>query len=115
LLGPARHKLIAGDPVELQDGTRVDTAEDPTTRLRDLAKRYRSETNPRPRRGKTTTPEERHLCARAQQKLRAVGMRDAKIEPRATKPGQPSNVRIMNVPLARLEELGQILVSVSGK
>lgn len=41
-----------------------------------------------PRRGRTTTPEERALAANIQRRLHALGVRSAKVTAVATKPGQ---------------------------
>ncbi len=62
-----------------------------------------------PRRGRTTTAEERALAASLEKKLHALGIRAAKVTAVATKPGRGGDVRIEHVPLAKLASLEKAL------
>lgn len=81
--------------------------------IRRFAKDIRSaHASGKPRRGRTTTAEERAHVARIAKALHAAGLKDATAEVLASKPGQVSFLRLGHVPLDRIAILARVLAKL---
>ena len=103
--------LLDGHPTVLPGDRVIDPLHDAVAKIEELAKEARSPRSSRTGRpiGRTTTPTERLVAARLQAGAHARGLLQAKVVAVATRPGQPSNVRIEGVPLAQVAVLGEVL------
>ncbi len=93
---------------KLPSGKRLDLSKASTRDIEAAASEIRAQKAP-PRRGKTTTADERERAAALQSALRAGGLDRARVIAVATKPGQSADVRIDRVPLAQLSALRKAL------
>lgn len=59
----------------------------------------------KPARGRTTTADERELAALLQKRLHHLGLERARVTAVATKPGQPGDLRIEHIPVAKVDVL----------
>jgi len=66
----------------------------------------------KPRRGRTTTAEERDYAEALQRALRAAGLAKATVEAVATKPGARSELRIAHVPIDRVADAAKAMSKV---
>jgi hypothetical protein len=66
--------------------------------------RHAHQKGSRPR-GRTTTPEERATAAHLQARLHELGVRTAKVDARATRPGQEAHLRIEGIPVSAKNKL----------
>lgn len=96
--------------VRLPNGVEIDTHTTSARHIERVAKELRDAQDAgRPRRGRTTTPAERAFAARLEKSLHAAGLTRATVEAVATKPGQPSDLRIAHVPVDRAGALAKAL------
>jgi hypothetical protein len=108
--------LVAKKKLRLTSGRVLDVEAAKAAEIRDAAReeRQRRQGDGNPRRGKTTTPEERALAAAVTRALHEAGIESARVSAVATKPGQVANVRIDRIPMDRLQAFGAVLEKVGG-
>ncbi|HEY8078180.1 MAG TPA: hypothetical protein VIF62_28830, partial [Labilithrix sp.] len=100
----------------LPHGKSLDVRTASTRAIEQAAKTIRQATRAaKPRRGRTTTADERALAAAAQRALRAAGLARAIVVAVATKPGEVSDLRIQHVPADRLSHLARALAALAKK
>ncbi len=101
--------------VKLADGETIDTRRASGRKIESAAKRERQFHAARrkgPRRGLTTTAEERALAAELQKQLRRRGLDRATVTAVATKPGRESDLRIEHVPCDALGHVAHVFLAV---
>lgn len=95
-------ELYRRGSVSVPGAGRIDTKKASVRRIDRAARALRdAHDRGKPRRGRTTTAEERSFAAMLAKKLHAADVRSATVEAVATKPGQPSALRIAHVPITR--------------
>jgi hypothetical protein len=100
---------LAGSVLRLPSGKRIDIAAASTRELRAAAKEIRhARGEARPRRGLSTTPEERAAAAALERSLRELGLTEARVSAVA-RHGAGAHVRIERVPLSDLPLLRKAL------
>jgi hypothetical protein len=109
--------LVLEKRVRLASGRVLDVEAARPTEIFEAAKEERLRRQSRekgPRRGRTTTPEERAIAKAIEKALHGAGIAGAKVAAVATKPGQVAEVRIEHVPMNRLKELGATILRAAG-
>lgn len=107
-------ELFAKGRVALPGGKRIDTRAASARGVDRAAKRVRdAHDRGKPRRGRTTTPEERGLAIALERALRSAGLSRVTVEAVATKPGAPSDVRIAHLPLSALAVAAKALAATA--
>jgi hypothetical protein len=96
--------------LRLPSGKKLDVAKASARALLEGAKEIRA-AGGKTRRGRTTTPAERAACAHLQAELRHLGVKEARVEAVATKPGQEASARIDRVPVSMLAGLGKAIAA----
>lgn len=95
---------LAAAKLSLPTGAKLDVKSSSTRDLRNAAKSIRA-TQARetpPKRGRTTTSEERALATKLEEALHTLGLPAARVTAVATKPGKPADIRIDRIPVASL-------------
>jgi hypothetical protein len=106
---------LATSVLKLPSGKRLPLAKASTRQIRDAAKAVRNEQAiQKPRRGVTTTAEERASVTALEQALNSLGLTEARVSAVA-KPGGGAHVRIERVPLASLRLLAKAIGSIGAK
>lgn len=105
---------LAKGVLTLPGGEQLHIARASAQQIRDAAKVLRargqkSGTSPKARRGRSASPEEREVASKLQARLRSLGADHATVTAVATKPGQPSVLRIDRVPIDKLALLKKAL------
>ena len=106
---------IVGSKVKRPGGELVDVSKVSANEALRIAKEIRAERagggGSGKVRGRTALPAERARAAELQRRLVAAGLRRATVTAVATRPGQPSDLRIEHIPVAELERLCKALCS----
>lgn len=106
-------ELFAKGRVRVPGAPDIDARTAGARRIATAAKQFRDASDKgAPRRGRTTTAEERAYAAKLQAAVRRAGLDRATVEVVATKPGQISDVRIAHVAVDRIGDLAKALASV---
>ncbi len=107
--------LLRGTALALPGGKILDPKKASARAIERGAKAIRQARAEKPRKGRTTSAEERAAALALQRELHARGVRGAKVTAVATKPGKGSNVRVEHVPLESLGVLGEAIARVLGR
>ena len=93
--------LFAGGELRTPRGKKIDPRKASVREIERVAKEIRQAHAARgARRGRTTTDAERDYAARLEEALRGLGLARVRVTAVATKPGQPSDLRIEHLPIA---------------
>jgi hypothetical protein len=102
--------LFEAGHVRVPGGGAIDTRTASARKIERVAKRIRDAHDAgKPRRGRTTTAEERLYASKLEAALRKAGLDHATAEVVATRPGQPSELRLAHVPLDAVATLARVL------
>jgi hypothetical protein len=106
-------QLYRRGKVAVPGGASVDTKKGSARALARAAREIRSAHDAgKPRRGRSTTSEEREFAAACERALRAAGIDEATVTAVATKPGQESYVRVDRVPVSKLPTAAKVLAKL---
>lgn len=104
---------LATSVLKLPSGKRLPLAKASTRQIREAAKAVRNEqaAQQKPRRGVSTTAEERASAMALEKAIHSLGLKEARVSAVA-KPGGGAHVRIERVPLASLKLLAKAIASI---
>jgi hypothetical protein len=107
---------LATSVLKLPSGKRVPLAKASTREIREAAKAVRNEQaiKQKPRRGVTTTAEERASATALEEALHSLGLKEARVSAVA-KPGGGAHARIERVPIASFRLLAKAIVAMGAK
>lgn len=106
-------QLYRRGTVAIPGGASVDTKKGSARALARAAREIRSAHDAgKPRRGRSTTSEERDFAAACQRALRAAGITEATVTAVATKPGRESYVRVDRVPVSKVPAAAKALAKL---
>jgi hypothetical protein len=112
--GDTPGEIFRAGRIDLPGRASVDVRKASVREITRAAKRLRdAHDKAHPRRGRTTTPEERAYGAKIQKALHAAGLDGATVEVLATKPGKASELRIAHVAIDGVAALARALAKVA--
>lgn len=92
---------LIGRSIELPSGVVLDVRRSTTRQKNEAAKEIRGGRGG----GRSASMAERAVAAKAQAQLRAAGLKRARVQAVATRPGQPSDLRVDGVPVPELDTM----------